>query len=96
MLRVKVFLASPLLFTKLVWYKDERKEEQRRLLASIEPRPVNLRVSVLGGLRKIGGPVSSCLSGKMSKNSGAESGMYIESITLQGGKYCLEVEREGE
>jgi hypothetical protein len=77
------------LFTFLVWCKAERKEEQRRLLLPIELRPVNLRVSVLGGLIKIGGPVSSFSSGKMSPNSGAESGMYMESITLQGEKVLL-------
>lgn len=40
------------------------------------------RVSFLGGLINIGGPVTSYSCGNMSPISGPESGIYIESHTL--------------
>ena len=42
------------------------------------------RVSFLGGLTNIGGPVTSYPCGKMSPRSGPESTMCNESNTLQG------------
>ena len=81
---MNVRLALPLLFTNLVCSKAERKQEQRLLLATLEWRPVIRRVSFLGGLTNIGGPVTSYPCGKMSPRSGPESTMCNESNTLQG------------